>query len=113
MSGVTSTLPIGCDAGQGWVPPPQTVGASIVLGNGQLSQSLCGNLQPPCSITGRTYLFPVVAIPCCGPNNQPYPLNSQHKIIVFVTAMIDDVHCDSSDPLARSIPGHVGSDRAP
>jgi len=112
MSVVTSTLPIGCDAGQGWVPPPQTVGASIALGNGQLPQSLCGNLQPPCSITGKTYIFPVVDIPCCGPNNQPCPLNNQHKIIGFVTAMIDGVHCDSADPLARSIVAHVVSDCA-
>src|SRR5438132_7882638 len=74
MSVVTSTLPIGCDAGQGWVPPPQTVGASIVLGNGNLSQSLCGNLQPPGEITWGTNIFPVGDVARCGPNDQHCPL---------------------------------------
>jgi hypothetical protein len=98
MSTVKQYLPKGC-GGDGWIPPPQTVGERVSISNGTLSNEVCtGFTQPSCTMVGQTYLVPIVDADCY------VNLNGSHKITGFVTAKITAVDCNNTP---RSLTGET------
>ena len=86
-----------------WVPTPQTVGQSIPISNGSMT-NLCHGLLPPsvggsCNIEGQTFLFPIVDAICY------QPLNGSPKITGFVPIKIDTLPTDCTS--GWSLTGHV------
>ena len=86
-----------------WVPTPQTVGQSIPISNGSMT-NLCHGLLPPsvggsCNIEGQTFLFPIVDAICY------QPLNGSPKITGFVPIKIDALPRDCTSGWALT--GHV------